>query len=262
MKEKRIYRRLPAFAKGIAEGYEPAGGGTNNLMALLSKRLWELAQEEKNDKLGEILFVMPIVLVLVLDTENGGDATAEELVRRFHILDSESDRAIDFYFLGWHLFRGRMSFNRHSFVATREKLKKMGVRNFGGNADLILVDVSCWYPREVKTRVLEFSLDFPHAIQVDLSQKDKIPSLGKFLQSLIQVAQDLRTRGEVFNPTITISDRLGIAIARQSFLNFVFAKWGKIIGADKLEALATRNIGPVFYSRQETETGLIPALKA
>lgn len=42
----------------------------------------------------------------------------------------------------------------------------------------------------------------------------------------------------------TISDRVGIVIAKDSILNFVLEKWGKIIGARKLKELAVTNLSP------------------
>jgi hypothetical protein len=46
-------------------------------------------------------FVMQVGLFLLIDEENGGDATARELCKRFHLLNSESQNVIDFYFLLW-----------------------------------------------------------------------------------------------------------------------------------------------------------------
>src|SRR5580692_55389 len=63
----------------------------------LLHRLKLLAQES-----GRSQFVMPVGLVLVIDKQNGGDVTAQELVDRFGVVDMESRNLIDFYFLGWH----------------------------------------------------------------------------------------------------------------------------------------------------------------
>jgi hypothetical protein len=63
------------------------------------------------------------------------------------------------------------------------------------------------------------------------------------LQKLIQAATKLYEAGNVGNPTYIISDKLGLAIAKRSILDFVFETWGKLIGAKKLEAVAIRNIG-------------------
>jgi hypothetical protein len=51
----------------------------------LLHRLKELAEES-----GQTDFILPVGLVLVLDKENGGDATAQELTSRFNLLDFES----------------------------------------------------------------------------------------------------------------------------------------------------------------------------
>jgi len=41
-----------------------------------------------------------------------------------------------------------------------------------------------------------------------------------------------------------ISDKLGLATAKQSIIDFILKRWGEVIGAKKLKAIATRNIGP------------------
>src|SRR6266545_5408776 len=78
----------------------PGGKGFKGFIETLSGRLHALAQERAENKKNSD-FVMPIGIFLVLDKRNGGDVTAEELVRRFHLLHVESHKAIDFYFLGW-----------------------------------------------------------------------------------------------------------------------------------------------------------------
>src|SRR4051794_7914201 len=89
-------------------------------------------------------FVMPCGLLLVIDKDNGGDITAEELVKRFHLLDQESRDIIDFYFLGWKWVgswrREGIRFDLAAFESCRKTLRDAGVDHFGGNADLILVD--------------------------------------------------------------------------------------------------------------------------
>jgi hypothetical protein len=211
----------------------------------LEKRLVYLLEENATtrEEMRE-RFCMPIALILVLDKDNGGDATAEELVRRFKLLDSESGTAIDFYFLGWTKIDTppHIEFDLDAFYECRHALEGMGVKRFGGYADLILVDVSFWYEDQT---YLRYTLNFPQAIYVELGHKEKIGPVGEFLQELIQAATEIKEAGSVDIPTYRISDKLGLAIAKRSFLEFVFEKWGKLIGASKLERLAVRNVGRI-----------------
>ena len=95
------------------------------------------------------------------------------------------------------------------------------------------------------------SLNFEQAIRIDLSSsvsEKEISTLGAFLQSIIETAEEVKSdakgaydRGIVFS----ISDRLGLAIAKTSMLDFVLEKWGKIIGAKKLKRLVVQNLGPM-----------------
>jgi hypothetical protein len=152
---------------------------------------------------------------------------------------------IDFYFLGWSKLPEPFKHIRSDLTAFEKfqlRLRDFGIPKFGGNADLILVDA-------------EYSsgkvpLNFPEAIRIDLSrsraEKD-FPSLGAFLQSIIEAAEhvkrdlatDLRSHGVVYH----ISDRLGLVIAKKSILSYFLKKWGGIIGAKTLEAVAVRKIG-------------------
>lgn len=204
----------------------------------LSDRMAELSQE-----FGQTEFLMPVGLFLVVDKDNGGDATAEELVNRFELLDFESRNVVDFYFLGWIQDpSGNLKFSLGDFQQFRTFLMEKGIKQFGGNADLILVDA---HYRESKV-----TLNFQQAIRVDLSTSVKagdFSTLGGFLQSIIQAAEEVENdrqgahaRGLVFS----ISDRLGLAVAKSSILDFVLEKWGKIIGAKKLKQLAIQNLGP------------------
>src|SRR4029077_8988140 len=89
--------------------------------------------------------VLPIGLFLVVDEINGGDVTAQELVKRFNLLHIDSENAIDFYFLGWQWNqRGDRSqginFSPKSLQACRKALNLAGVKTSGSNAELILVD--------------------------------------------------------------------------------------------------------------------------
>ncbi|HEX9945489.1 MAG TPA: hypothetical protein VGG03_26040 [Thermoanaerobaculia bacterium] len=241
----------------------PGGEGFQGFIETLTNRLFTLAQEveDRTGKREDFDFVMPIGLLLVVDQANGGDVTADELVRRFHLLHAESDKAIDFYFLGWQWrdnadrSKGIM-FDLESFRKCRSALKKIGVKTFGGSADLILVDVRYRYRaatqdpegRSTPYGYSEQDFNFPEAVQINLAtsrEKKQIPPVGDFLQSIIAVAEDLRNEGNSSNPVFSISDRLGIATARHSFLDYILKKWGAIIGADKLEILAIRKLAPV-----------------
>jgi hypothetical protein len=192
-------------------------------------------------------FIMPVGLLLVIDEENGGDVTARELIKRFNILDAESQNIIDFYFLGWewaeYWNRSKgIRFNLNSFQSCRQTFKNAGIDRFGGNADLILVDAHF--------TLRGISLNFKKAIHVNLSASvaDKeIPSVGEFLQSVIEAAEKVREAASsdiAEDIVFSISDRLGLATARKSIMDFFLSKWGEVIGARKLQAVAVRNLGP------------------
>lgn len=189
-------------------------------------------------------------LFLVVDHKNGGDSTAEELIRRFHLLDVTSENIIDFYYLGWIEYSGglydpkqELEFCLPDFQACRRTLKKdYGVSDFGGYADLILVDAemdtSGNYPR--------YFLHFEEAIRIDLAKSIKsgdIPSLGEFLESLIKAAEEFKSEQLSCGGAYYISDKLGLMYAKQSMLTSIFDKWGKFIGANTLKHLAVRNLG-------------------
>lgn len=155
--------------------------------------------------------VLPVGLLLVVDEENGGDATAQELVKRFNLLHVESQNAIDFYFLGWEWrWEGNRSkgiqFNPEYLRLCRDALRTAGVKTSGGNAELILVDAvfegtlgpygedrsqGIFYPSGI-------ALNFKEAIYVNMSKsrdEKEIPSVGDFLQSIIQAAKDVTDAG-------------------------------------------------------------------
>jgi hypothetical protein len=190
---------------------------------------------------GDAEFAIPIALFLVIDEESGGDNTAKEIAKRFGLLDVESRDVIDFFFLGWRRSAdGKVSFDLSAFTECRNALRKVGVRAFGGNADLFVLDV--WMRRGV------IELDFTRAMHVDLAEtkaKGTITTAGGFLQGLIDAAESVRTAAKGESPTFRISDRLGLASAKQSFVDFVLDKWGVLLGAKKLADLVTRNVGPV-----------------
>ncbi len=218
-----------------------AVGGMAEFKQRLLHRLKALSAEAGGGRI-----TLPVAMLLVVDKANGGDATAEELVARFNLLDFESRKVIDFYFLGWQpaspegRYKG-IRFDLEEFASCRSTLAKVGLRKFGGNADLILVDALYDGQRA--------HLNFSSAIHMDLSRavaERDIPSLGGFLQSLIDTAASVAesraagSDGHVFS----ISDKLGLAVARASILEFILKKLGEVIGAKKLASLAVRDIGP------------------
>jgi hypothetical protein len=188
---------------------------------------------------------VPVALLMVIDKANGGDVTSDELVRRFGLLHAESKNAIDFYFLGWEWQERSdrskgIKFNLEVFEKCRTAFKKAGIKTFGGTADLILVDVryrhfthkdSAGNPQSHGHNEEEFN--FPEAIHINLSssvKQKKIPPVGEFLQSIIAVAEEILEEGTTENAVFSISDKLGIATAKRSFLDFILRKWGKIAG--------------------------------
>jgi hypothetical protein len=195
------------------------------------------------DEAGMSSFVMPVGLFLVIDSVNGGDKTAEETVRRFGILDFESKNNVDFYFLGWHRDAKKSSgivFDIKKFTQCRDALKTVGIREFGGNADLILVDAVYESGSVI--------LGFDEAIGLDLARavnKKEILSVGGLLQSIIDAATQLKDDDEARQKyAFHISDKLGLAVARQSLLDWFLGRFGKIIGAPQLQAVCVRKLGP------------------
>ena len=224
-----FFQALPAGSKALFK-------------ARLQSRMRELAAESGLDE-----FTMPVALVLVVDEANGGDVTAQELVRRFNLLDFESRNLVDFYFLGWLPVDPRdrrrgIRFDLDDFESCRAALREVGLKPFGGNADLILLDA--------RYRSARVGLDFSSAIRIDLSAgkaADHFPTLGGFLQAIIEALEEIRpgdlpAGGDA--GVADLSDRLGLGIAKQSLLEFVLEKWGKVIGAGKLASLAVRDLGP------------------
>jgi hypothetical protein len=190
--------------------------------------------------LDELTF--PVAILLVLDRANGGNDLGEELVRRFNLIDMESRDIIDFFFFGW----GRRStnstdltFDLVEFNACHEALKRVGVRGFGGYADLLLFDV--WLRN---SRVI---LDFEHALHIDLVEAvaaRRITNVGSFIGGLLQAVQDIRNEDHTLSTTTIVSIRLGLATARRSLIDYLLERWGKIVGAASLVALTPRRIAP------------------
>lgn len=218
-----------------------AAGGMATFRQRLLHRLRALSAEAGG---GQV--VLPVAMLLVVDKANGGDATAEELVARFNLLDLESRKVIDFYFLGWQSAgaKGRpgcIRFDLEDFASCRSALARAGLQKFGGNADLILVDASYDGQRA--------QLNFSSAIYIDLARaiaEHDIASLGGFLQALIDAAASVAKSGtaERAGLVFAISDKLGLAVARASILEFILKKFGEVIGAKKVAGLAVRNLGP------------------
>src|ERR1044071_8772925 len=160
---------------GSAAYSVPTGpNGINDFREILHFRMTQLYSEQYAESDSEQKnFIIPVGLVLVIDAENGGDVTAQELVKRFNLLHCSSQNIIDFYFLGWEwndtAERSKgIRFNPTSFLSCRDALSTVGVSNFGGNADLILVDAHCdpFVPNGI-------TLNFREAIHVNLSSSIK-----------------------------------------------------------------------------------------
>jgi hypothetical protein len=205
---------------------------------MLVHRIRTLATES-----GFTEFALAIALVLVLDTKNGGDPTAQELIRRFQLLDKESSNAIDFYFLGWSSAGEpeNLTFDLTAFEEFRDSLKKNGIHNFGGNADLIILDALLKNGRLL--------LDFSNVLHIDLSEAIKsgtVDTLGRFLQGIVDLGNrfvdEMSDDGK--SPTVWISDQLGLAIAKRSMLTFILERFGKVVGGAMLLQSVTRRAGP------------------
>lgn len=226
-------------------------GSLNSIKVHLLDQLVQLA-----DALGgERRCVVPFALLLIVPEEHGGDSTAVELIRRLRLLDDESHNIIDFYCLGWRAGMGPGPinlavdkrdffpvFDYSTFKNVRKQLKEHGVKVFGGNADLILVDASL--------NGGAVTLHFDRAIHIDLAKKislGEIPTLGSFLQEVIAVAEKVReSETDPRSPVYCISDQLGLAYARESIFDFILSTWGSLIGAKRLKDLAVRKIGPAL----------------
>src|SRR5215472_14895516 len=117
-----------------------AAGPLRSFKYRLLERMRTLSKESRYAE-----FVMPVALLLVIDKDNGGDDTADEVLRRFFLVDAESCDVIDFYFAGWQLadtdsLKKRLVFDVDAFASVREALRNAGMGRFGGYADLVLLD--------------------------------------------------------------------------------------------------------------------------
>ena len=188
--------------------------------------------------------VIPIGIMLVLDKANGGDDKAEELVRRFFLLDYESSEFIDFYYMGWCMRNKKLEFRRELFTECREVLRRSGIEQFGGNADVILVDSEL--AKDHATPILHFD----QAIRIDLSldlQSKEYPTVGSFLYAVVHAARKntaVNKENPFCSPITGISNEIGLQQVRKSLLDYVLEKFGKIINAKQLQAFAVKRIGP------------------
>ncbi len=96
------------------------------------KHRLHLQMKELASESGESSFLMPVGLFPVIDKGNGGDTAAEELVRRFKLLDFESKNIVDFYFLGWRgIISGDIRFELDTFEDYRMAFKAGESRSLG-----------------------------------------------------------------------------------------------------------------------------------
>jgi hypothetical protein len=222
---------------GNASGFDRsyASGTMADFKLRVADNMRRLAKET-----GDTEFAVPLALVLAIDAATGGDVNAQEIIRRFALIDVESRNIIDFFFLGWSKDAvGAVTFSLPAFAQVREALREVGVTRFGGNASLYVLD-AWWHNGRV-------TLDFENAIYIDLTvtqKKGNVLSIGEFLQGLIDAAEAVRTEAAGGSAVLRISDRLGLASAKASFLDYLLNKWGEMIGANKLADVVTRRIGP------------------
>jgi hypothetical protein len=203
----------------------------------LKERIIERAKELTLE-IQSLSFSMPIAIILVIDSKNGGDSVSEEIQKRFRYLDLRTKNLIDFYFPGWSLDEsGDHKFDLNSFIAYLDVLKaSWGITEFGGYADLIFLNLKCLSG--------EISLDLSDYIHIDLSRfvkEGNIPTLGWLFEKIIQAAEDIGTNSS--QPTWEMSDKLGLIVAKESLVSSFFKRFGELIGANLLKQLAVRNVG-------------------
>ena len=192
---------------------------------------------------------------MLLDEDRGGDKIAEQIVKRFHLLDKESGRAIDFYYLGWGIDKRFLSetnsdtpnynpdylqFDLDGFVACRNVLMRAGIkRGLIGNANLILLDVLL--DRE------DPELRFESAISIDLTaavQEDDITSVGHFLDMVSEAAHQIQSGPQEMDRVVWhISKKLGLVYTSESILDSFLNRFGIFFGAKRLKRLVTKKIG-------------------
>jgi hypothetical protein len=231
-----------------------AVSGVQLLKLRLLGRMQALARET-----GEAGVVLPVALCLLADQAHGGEITAQELARHFKLADFEARNLVDFYFLGWSVAGSRdgakelqvsgqcsvrsparCRFDDRSYQGFRQALRAAGVRDAGGLADLMLVDAS-YVAGTVR-------LNFSTAIRLDLAAargQKQFLSVGGVLQSLLDAIAGLRSQGRAdFGADFRLSEPLGLAVARRSLLDWLFAGWGACLGARNVADLAVRDLGP------------------
>lgn len=213
-----------------------ASGSVEKLKQRIADNLLRMAAEGVQ---GE--FAVPVALLFIVDKANGGDGIAQEVALRFGLLDSESRNVIDFHFVGWTMGEdGVPKFDLKAFGKCRDALRNKGVRGFGGNADLYIVDA--WLRNGTLAE-----LDFEDAIYVDLSTANArkvFPTVGGFLQALIEAAEAVRAAAPQGGITFRISDKLLLAAGTQSLIDFVLDTWAKAVGGSRIKDLVTRGVGP------------------
>ncbi len=218
-------------------------GSLKYLQETIDLRLQLLAKE------AGLPLILPVGLFLVIDAANGGNDIAQELVKRVHLLDQESKNVIDFYYLGWRCEKGSipsrvgddaLEFNLQNFVTVREGLSRLGIREFGGNANLVVLDA------EMTEK--GFFLNFGRVIRIDLAadiKSGRFVSLGDLTERLIRGAEEVRmTAATGDSPVCRISNHLGLVYSRQSILDALCERFGKWFGAPRLQSLAVTNAGP------------------
>jgi hypothetical protein len=182
-------------------------------------------------------------LFLVIAEHHGGDASAVDAVQRLHQLRSESISAIDFHCPGWisdHGDQGALKFDLEEFTRWRQLFMEFGLKEFGGVADLILVDAEHADNR--------FWLNFDQAVRINLTRatgSDGFPTLEAFYKHLMHLAQRL---AEVVNradktASICFSSQLALAYAGKSFVGFILKQLAGQIGADALAKMSAMGIG-------------------
>ena len=62
------------------------------------------------------------------------------------------------------------------------------------------------------------------------------------MQSIIKACENVRTSLSDALMVASISDILGLAIAKKSILDYVMDTWGKIVGGAKLREIVTQRI--------------------
>jgi hypothetical protein len=199
-------------------------------------------------------FLLPVAILLLADEANGGPIGAADLRRCFALADFEARDLIDCYFPGWWPAPGpadpvrnatgaTLRFDPRSCEGFRQALLAAGIRPPGSKAGLILVDAS-HMDGSVK-------LAFPAAIGIDLAAAalphppSSVGSVGALLSAMVDTIAAVRSR-ESLGPgyAFTLSQQLGLAVAKRSFLEAFLADWSARPGAGQVATHAVTNLGP------------------